>query len=178
MTIDIPKSSLVLLIGSSSAGKSTFARRHFKTTQVLSSDYCRALVADDENDQAATKDAFEVLHLIAEKRLSNQLLTVIDATNVQEFARASLLQLAKKHDCSVIAIVLNLPESILLKRNQHRFDRDLEPDIIRKHVRQLKESLNTLKAEGFCSVYEIKTENGVENVEINVVEQEFAEKIY
>jgi hypothetical protein len=83
MNIKIPKLSLVVLIGPSGSGKSTFARKHFLSTEVLSSDYCRGFVSDDENDQAATNDAFEVLHFIAGKRLAWGHLTVIDATNVQ-----------------------------------------------------------------------------------------------
>jgi hypothetical protein len=68
--ITIPELSLVVLIGPSGYGKSTFARKHFKPTEVLSSDFCRGLVSDDENNQAATKDAFEILHFIAAKRLA------------------------------------------------------------------------------------------------------------
>ena len=70
MTLTIPELSLVVLIGPSGAGKSSFARRLFKPTEVLSSDYCRGLVSDDENDRAATGDAFEVLHFIARKRVA------------------------------------------------------------------------------------------------------------
>jgi len=65
MKITIPELSLVVLIGASGSGKSSFARKHFKATEVLSSDFCRGLVSDDENDQGAYKDAFEVLHYIA-----------------------------------------------------------------------------------------------------------------
>src|SRR6185312_15712719 len=83
MKLTIPDLSLVVLVGVSGSGKSTLARRLFKTTEVLSSDYCRGLVSDDENNQAATKDAFEVLHYIARKRLAAGKLTVVDATNVQ-----------------------------------------------------------------------------------------------
>ena len=82
-TIDIPALSLVVLVGASGSGKSTFARTHFRATEVISSDFCRGLVSDDENDQAASKDAFEVLNFIAAKRLAAGRLTVIDATNVQ-----------------------------------------------------------------------------------------------
>ncbi len=90
MNIKIPKLSLVVLIGPSGSGKSTFARKHFLPTEVLSSDYCRGLVSDDENDQAATNDAFDVLHYVAGKRLARGRLTVIDATNVQPESRKPL----------------------------------------------------------------------------------------
>src|SRR5918997_5945638 len=105
MKLTIPELSLVVLIGPSGCGKSTFARKHFKPTEVFSSDFCRGMVSDDENDQAATADAFEVLHFIASKRLAAGRLTVIDATNVQEESRKPLVRLARDHDVLPVAIV-------------------------------------------------------------------------
>ena len=112
MKLTVPELSLVILIGPSGCGKSTFARKHFKTTEVLSSDFCRGLVSDDENDQAVTKDAFEVLHFIASKRLAAGKLTVVDATNVQPEARRPLVALARQFHVLPVAIALNLPERI------------------------------------------------------------------
>src|SRR5689334_159131 len=109
--------SLVVLIGATGSGKSTFARKHFKPTEVISSDYCRGLVADDENDQSASRDAFEVLHYIAGKRLAAGRLTVVDATSVQADARRRLVQLAREHDVLPIAIVLDMPEEVCAERN-------------------------------------------------------------
>lgn len=82
-TLPVTDLSLVVLVGASGSGKSTFARRHFRPTEIISSDFCRGLVADDENDQSASRDAFDVLHYIAGKRLAAGRLTVVDATNVQ-----------------------------------------------------------------------------------------------
>src|SRR5262249_6610702 len=96
MKIEIPELSLVTLIGASGCGKYTFARAHFKSTEVLSSDFCRGMVSDDENDQSATNDAFEVLHFVARKRLKAGRLTVVDATNVQPEARKPLVELARE----------------------------------------------------------------------------------
>src|ERR687888_1671385 len=112
MKLTIPELSLVVLVGASGCGKSTFARKHFLATEVLSSDFCRGLVSDDENDQAATKDAFEVLHFIAGKRLAAGRLTVIDATNVQPEARKELVALAREDDVLPVAIVLDPPERV------------------------------------------------------------------
>ncbi|GJD21130.1 hypothetical protein RIVM261_060860 [Rivularia sp. IAM M-261] len=77
MEITIPELSLVILIGASGSGKSTFARKHFQQYEILSSDFCRGLVSDDENNQKASHDAFDVLHYIATKRLATGKLTVI-----------------------------------------------------------------------------------------------------
>src|SRR5579864_9006688 len=123
MQIKIPKLSLVVLIGPSGSGKSTFARKHFLPSEVLSSDYFRGLVSDDENSQAATNDAFDLLHYVAAKRLAAGKLVVVDATNVQMEARAPLIALARKYHCLPVAIVLNMPEQLCLDRNKDRPDR-------------------------------------------------------
>src|SRR6267142_4676137 len=120
MKISIPKLSLVVLIGPSGSGKSTFARRHFLPTEILSSDACRGLVSDEENNQEVTNDAFEVLHFVAAKRLALGRLTVIDATNVQPEARKPLVALAREYDVLPTAIVFNLPERLCQDRNRGR----------------------------------------------------------
>src|SRR5437667_518738 len=105
-TFSFPRLSLVVLIGASGSGKSTFAKKHFLPTEIVSSDFCRALVSDDENDLAATNDAFDVLHYIAGKRLAAGRLTVVDATNVKPEDRKSLVELARQYHCLPVAIVL------------------------------------------------------------------------
>lgn len=161
MNLTIPELSLVVLIGPSGCGKSSFARAHFKQTEVLSSDFCRALVSDDENDQAATKDAFEILHFIAAKRLAAGKLTVVDATNVQAEARKPLVALAREYHCLPVAIVLNINERICHERNKNRSDRDFGPHVIRQQSAQLKKSLGYLKREGFRHIYELKSPEDV-----------------
>src|SRR5579859_3985226 len=130
MEIKIPELALVVLVGASGSGKSTFARTHFKSTEILSSDFCRGLVSDDENDQAATNDAFEVLHFIAAKRLKAGKLTVIDATNVQPEARKPLIALAREYHCLPVALVLDTPERICRERNASRPDRNFGEHVI------------------------------------------------
>src|SRR5918998_2683757 len=153
MKVTIPELSLVALVGPSGCGKSTFARRHFRATQVLSSDFCRGLVADDENDQAATPEAFDLLHHIAGVRLRRGLLTVVDATNVKREDRASLVQLARDHDVLPVAIVLDLPEAECLARTAARTDRDLDPGVIRRQRADLRRGLRGLGREGFRKVH-------------------------
>lgn len=158
MNINIPKLALVILVNPSGSGKSTFAQAHFLPTEVISSDFCRGLVADDENDQAATPDAFDVLHFIATKRLANARLTVIDATNVKPEDRKPLVALALDHHVLPVAIVLNLPEPLCRARNASRPDRQFGPHVIRKHVQALRRSLKHLNREGFKRIFILNSE--------------------
>lgn len=173
MEIKVPELSLVVLIGASGSGKSSFAKKHFKRTEILSSDECRALVSDDENNQSATNDAFEVLYHIAGKRLKNGLLTVIDATNVQKESRKGLIELSRTYHCLPVAIVLNLPDNICEERNQHRPDRNFGGHVIRQQTQQLKKSLRNLKDEGFRQVYVL---NSLE--EVDAVQEIQRERLY
>jgi len=149
MNITIPELSLVVLVGASGSGKSSFARQHFKPTEILSSDFCRGLVSDDENDQAATKDAFDVLHFIAARRLAAGKLVVVDATNVQPEARKPLVALAREYHCLPVAVVLDMPERVCQDRNVSRPDRDFGPHVVRNHIKSLRQSLRGLEREGF-----------------------------
>ena len=155
--LGIPELSLVVLVGVTGSGKSTFARAHFKPTEVISSDFCRGLVADDENDQSATPAAFELLHYIAGQRLASGRLTVVDATNVQPEARRELVMLAREHDVLPVAIVLDLPEKLCAERNASRPDRDFGPHVLRRQRGQLRRSLAGLKREGFRTVHVLRT---------------------
>jgi protein phosphatase len=155
--ITIPELSLVVLIGPSGCGKSTFAKRHFKPTEVLSSDFCRALVSDDENDQTATNDAFAVLHYIARKRLAAGRLTVVDATNVQPESRKPLVELAREFHVLPVAIVFDLPEKVCHERNQTRADRQFGPHVVRNQSAQLRRSIRGLEREGFRHIFKLAT---------------------
>jgi protein phosphatase len=161
MTLEIPELSLVVLVGASGSGKSTFARAHFRPTEIVSSDMCRGLVADDENDQSATPDAFELLHFIVGKRLAAGRLTVVDATNVQPRDRAQLVALAREHDVLPAAVVLDLPERLCLERAAARADRDFGPHVVRRQHDQLRRGLRGLRREGFRSVHILDSEDEV-----------------
>ncbi|HEY6310964.1 MAG TPA: polynucleotide kinase-phosphatase [Streptosporangiaceae bacterium] len=158
----VPELSLVVLVGVTGSGKSTFARAHFRPTEVISSDFCRGLVADDENDQSASPDAFEVLRFIVAKRLAAGRLTVVDATNVQPEARRELVLLAREYDVLPAAIVLDLPEKLCAERNATRPDRDFGPHVIRRQRSQLRRSLNHLGREGFRTVHVLRTPDEVQ----------------
>ncbi|NGX61697.1 MAG: Bis(5'-nucleosyl)-tetraphosphatase PrpE [asymmetrical] [Chlamydiae bacterium] len=165
--ITIPELSLVMLVGTTGSGKSTFAKKHFKSTEVISSDTCRGLVSDDESDQTCTPEAFEVLQFIASKRLKAGKLTVIDATNVQPESRKHLIQLARRYHVLPVAIVLNVPKETCHERNQNRPDRTSGKQVIWNQYHQLHRSLKSLKKkEGVTQVYDLKSVEEIEAVEI------------
>jgi protein phosphatase len=164
MEIKVPELSLVLLIGASGSGKSTFARKHFGKHEVVSSDECRGIVSNDENNLAATNDAFDLLHYIIGKRLKNGYLTVVDATNVQQEARKGLIQLAREYHTLPVAIVLDMPQRVCEDRNEERPDRDFGNHVIRQQKQQLKRSIKGLKREGFRQIYVLKSPEEVDSV--------------
>lgn len=161
MNISLPELSLIVLVGPSGCGKSTFARSHFLPTEVVSSDFCRALVADDENDQSATNDAFDLLHTIVAKRLAAGRLTVVDATNVKPEDRRFLLNLSQEYHVLPVALVFQLPERICHERNAQRPDRNFGPHVIRNQIRTMRRSLNGLKKEGFHRIFTFSSEADV-----------------
>ena len=176
MEIKIPELSLVLLIGASGSGKSTFAKKHFGKYEIVSSDECRGVVSNDENRLDATNDAFELLHYIIGKRLKNGYLTVVDATNVQSESRKSLIELAREYHILPVAIVLDLPQEICEKRNAERPDRNFGNHVIRQQMQQLKRSIRKLKQEGFRQIYILKSPEEVESVAAIIRERLYNDK--
>lgn len=170
--VTVPATGLVVLVGVSGSGKSTFAARHFAPTEVVSSDTCRALVADDPDDQGATEDAFDLLHHLVGIRLRRGLLTVVDATNVQPAARASLVALARRHHVLVDAVVLRVPVGVAVERHTaagRTFGPTPVARVVERHERDLKRSLRGLRREGFRRVHVL---DGQEEIDAATVERE------
>lgn len=168
LKLTVPELSLVVLVGPSGCGKSTFARKHFRPTEVISSDYCRAIVSDDEGCQEASADAFEILHAIAAKRLARAKLTVVDATNVQVESRKPLVELARAYHALPVAIVFDLPERLCQERNRERADRAFGPHVVRQQRQQMRRSLSRMRHEGFRYIHVLTT---VEEADAAVIER-------
>jgi len=162
----IPEWCVVLLVGPSGAGKSTFAKQHFSSTEVLSSDRFRSLVSDDENDQSATQDAFDLLYMVAQKRLLRKKLCLIDATNLRPEDRRGFVDLARESGCPCSAIVLNLPLEAHLERTGLRTDRQISRATVVAQFAVFRENLDTLQAEGVRPVYVLETPEEIASVEI------------
>jgi protein phosphatase len=159
LLLQIPDPSLILLIGPSGAGKSTFAARHFKQTEIISSDRCRALVCDDESDQSVNGPAFGLLHHIARVRLAARRLSVIDATNLETQARRRLLRMARDNDIPSVAIVFNVPLEKCLERNLARFERVVDEDVITLHAARFEWAVTRLRFESYARVYVLSEAN-------------------
>ena len=168
MILRLPPDAMVILVGPSGAGKSTFAARHFASSQVLSSDAMRAMVADDPNDQAATDAAFELLHAALGLRLARRRLTVVDATNVEGWARERLLAVARRHRRPTAAIVFDLPLATCLERNAARMDRGVPPASIQRQHRRMRAALKELAGEGFDTVAVLPTPDDVEGLDLEI----------
>jgi len=157
VVLPIPADALVLLVGVAASGKSTFAQRHFVTTEILSSDAMRAMIADDPGAQGATDDAFDLLHRIAAMRLRRGRLTVVDATNVEDWARSDLLGTARRHRRPAVAIVLDVPLEVAMERNAARAAPRPPPAALRRQHRWLSDSLSSLADEGFAAVHHLRS---------------------
>lgn len=164
--IVVPEIAVVVLIGASGSGKSTFARAHFRSSEILSSDYCRGLVADDENDQSVSREAFEILYFIARKRLEKGKVVVIDATNTQANTRKSLVALAREFHAMPVALVLNMPENLCVARNRERPNRNFAAHVVRNQSFDLRRSLRRLKDEGFRYTYIVDSPEELAQVKV------------
>jgi predicted kinase len=168
-TISVPADALILLVGIAASGKSTFARAHFLPTEILSSDGLRAMITDDPTAQGATDDAFDLLHRVLAMRLRRGRLTVVDATNVEAWARAELVAVARRHRRPSVAIVLDLPLAIALERNTTRPAPRPPPGALRRQHRWLSDSLVTLPDEGFAAVHRLRSAEEVDGARIERV---------
>ena len=164
--ISVPPDALILLVGVAASGKSTFAARHFRDTEVLSSDRLRALITDDPHAQDATDDAFDLLHRILEMRLRRGRLTVVDATNVEGWARAELIAVARRHRRPTVAIVLDIPMEEALRRNLERPMPRPPAAAIRRQARWLADSIVELEHEGHAAIHRLRSVDEIDRVEI------------
>jgi protein phosphatase len=170
MKILVPELSLIVMVGATGSGKSTFARRWFGAAEIVSSDSCREMVSNSENTMNASEDAFDLLFYIVGKRLKRGLLTVVDATNVRPEDRKKLVALAREYHTLPVAIVMNMPDKICLARNEARTDRSIPPHVVTGHIGLLRKDLGRLKDEGFRKIFELRNEEQV--AAVTAVERE------
>ena len=168
--LDVPRCCLILLVGIVGSGKSNFARQKFDRYEVVSSDECRGVVANDEGDQDATPDAFELVRFVVTKRLARGLLTVVDATNLQQHARQSLSDLARGAGVPVVAIVLDVPLELCRARNRARTGRTVAESVLVEQSLLLRDALTQLPHESLDAIYVLESASAVESVSIRRVD--------
>jgi predicted kinase len=167
----IPDPALVLLVGPSGAGKSTFAERHFLATEVVSSDFARALVADDPADQSASADAFKIVELIVSGRLRRRLFTVVDATNLHAPSRRRFRRMAERYGVPAVAIAFDLPAEVYVRHNSLRDGRTVDDDVVAKQAARMPATLAALPDEGYAAVYVLTSPEAVARARVERVRQ-------
>lgn len=168
VAITLPDPCLVVIIGAAGAGKSTFASRHFEPSAVLSSDAFRERIAGDPRDQGATRPAFAALHRALARRLGSGLTTVVDATSATVSARHALIGRARAGGAPAVAIVLDLPDDVVLARNATRGDRAVPVGAVLAQLRGVARTRGPghLEREGFAAVIRLSDPASVEAVRI------------
>ena len=166
MDLVIPDPALVLLIGASGAGKSTFAEAHFRPTEIMSTDHLRAMLSDDANNQDASGEAFHVLALLLNGRLRRRLLTVVDATNLRAQSRRRSLAVARRYGISAVAIAFDLPLEVYEAHNLRRPDRQVDPEVISLQVSRVAAAMEALPGEGYAARYIFRRPPAVGEVRI------------
>lgn len=169
MELTIPELSLVLLVGPSGCGKSTFARRHFRPTEIVSSDFYRGVVCDDESNQAASREAFELVHLAIRQRLRWRRFTVVDATNLQPEARKDLLEIARRYHFLTCAILFDLPEEVCQQYNQARPGRVVPEHVVSNHLEATRRAIRAVEREHFNHLYVLRSPEEIQSVTVRRV---------
>ncbi len=164
MRIVIPNPSLVILCGPAGSGKSTFAGRHFSETAVVSSDRCRAMLADDEASMRASRDAFALFHQIIEGRLRYRRLAVADSTALNPDARRELRRIAHRYRMPVAIIVFDVPEATCVRWDARR-GRRVGRAVIHRQGLQLQDALRWIPGEGYDQIA-VLAEEDVTNAQV------------
>jgi len=146
----------VLLIGPTGSGKSTFAAANFRPAEIVSADYLRGLLANDPADQSASADAFKILNLIVNGRLSRRLTTVVDATSLLAPNRARYRGYAAKHGVPVVVVAFNLEPHTYHFRNQGRYGRVVDNDVVEKQIDQMAKAMAALRSENYAAIHVVR----------------------
>lgn len=165
--IHVPANALILLVGAAASGKSTFAAQHFSATEIISSDACRGFVSDDETNQSASGDAFDLFHFWIDIRLKRGHLTVADATNVRPQARAALIQIAMKQNRPVVAFRFNTPIARCIENNAKRM-RYVPPNVIKMHDEHMQIARTAMDHEGYQTIHTINIDRKYEIIRTGV----------
>ncbi|MBV9005288.1 MAG: AAA family ATPase, partial [Solirubrobacterales bacterium] len=148
----LPDPCLVILVGATASGKSQWASSWFDGDWIVSTDRLRAVVGTGERDQRASRDAFEVLDLIVDKRLRRRLTTVIDSTGLDAARRAKWRALAERHGIPVYAVVFDTPATVVHERNK-ACEAAVPRRVVSSQLDAVRATAELLAEEGFAAVH-------------------------
>lgn len=128
LVVTLPRRTLLVLCGPAGCGKSTFASQlvtrsaqlGLRPTSIVSSDYCRALVCDDETNQQVNALTFDLFHFIIYKRMLQSVFTIADSTALRTDARRRMLGLAHRHNYATCLLIFNIDAATCIQRDQQR----------------------------------------------------------
>jgi len=152
MELRLPAPCLVVLVGPTGSGKSTWADSHFASNEIVSSDRLRAMVGAGEDDQVAGTAAFEILERIVVERARRGLTTVIDTLGLDDGARQRWVDLAHQAGMPAYGVVFDTDPAVCEERNDLRA-RPVPKAVLRKQLRRFKEVRAALDVEAFDGVY-------------------------
>ena len=165
--VRLVRPSVVVLCGPAACGKSTFAARHFRRTQIISSDHARALVCDDEHDQRFQTQAFALVHFLIEQRLGLNRLCVVDSTALKPASRQNLLDLARKYQVPCVTFFFTVPLEKCVERDAGR-ERTVGRVVVEQQYQLFEQAVASIKQEGFDQVVEISATE-MDRVRIEIV---------
>ncbi|MBM3450495.1 MAG: hypothetical protein FJX78_05875 [Armatimonadetes bacterium] len=155
--IVVPGNALVVLLGPAGSGKSTFARRWFSETEVVSSDRCRAMIADSEMDISVSARAFALFNDILRHRLEIGRLAVADSTALTTLARRDLRTTARRAGAPVVVVALDVSLRTCTARDAAR-ERIVGEQVVARHVALLRDALRALPREGYQAWHRLREE--------------------
>jgi protein phosphatase len=165
-TLRFASNGLILLCGPAGSGKSYFAKKFFRPTQIISSDDCRARIADDPDNQRVSPDAFDLLHTIVGLRLKWNRLTVVDATNLTGEYRNPLIRLAAEFNRPIYLILFETDFDTCLRFNAQRL-RKIGQEVITRHHEKFSRIRESIRTESYHAIYTVRPEE-FENILIAV----------
>ena len=148
----LPRRTLLVLCGPAGAGKSTFAARHFAETMIVSSDRCRGLICDDENDQTVNRDAFDLFYYILQKRMRLGRFCVADSVALKPDARLKLRTLSRHFGYYGCLLIFTTPPAVCIQRDSRR-ERRVGESVVNYHAGLLARTLQEAPSEQWEKIY-------------------------
>src|SRR5215475_13240258 len=151
--VTVPDPALVVLIGASGSGKSTWAAQRYRPSEIVSSDQLRGVVGSGEHDLDASADAFALLDQIVAARLRRGLNTVVDTLGLDAERRRAHLALARGASMPAVAVLFETDATECRSRNRTRA-RPVPAPVLDSQLRRMSDAAAEVAAEGWAVISE------------------------